>query len=262
MEKLRLDRFISNQTGRPRSDVKKLIYWSKVTLNGKSVHSCDLKINPETDIVTVLGEEISYRKHIYIMLNKPRGVVCSTKDGDSPTVLSLLPDNLRKRKDIFPAGRLDKDTTGFVFLTNDGDLTHKILSPKKHIPKYYFVKLAQPYSQTYEAAFADGITLENGETCLPARVCGVPNHAECAVVELHEGKFHQIKRMFAAVDNSVENLARLQMGNLPINAELRFGEYLELMHNDVENLLKTPSFEDVLSKVSSDFWAYLINNNL
>lgn len=261
MEKIRLDRFIANQTGTPRSEVKKLIYWSKVTLNGKSVHSCDVKINPETDIVEVKGVPVQYRKNVYIMMNKPKGVVCSTKDGNSPTVISLLPPELR-RKDIFPAGRLDKDTTGFVFLTSDGDLAHKILSPKKHIPKYYFVKLAQPYSESYESKFLEGITLENGEKCLPAKVKGVENHADCAVVELHEGKYHQVKRMFEAVGNSVENLARVQMGNLPINAELGFGEYMEILHNDVENLLKTPSFDDVLWKINTGFWAYLINNNL
>lgn len=261
MEKLRLDRFIANQTGRPRSDVRKLIYWSKVTVNGKGIHSCDFKVCPEIDTVTVLGEEVVYKKNIYIMMNKPRGVVCSTKDGDSPTVISLLPPELR-RKDIFPAGRLDKDTTGFVFLTNDGELSHKILSPKKHIAKYYFVKLAQPYSEKYETAFQNGIVLDDGEKCLPARVKGIPNHAECAVVELFEGKYHQVKRMFAAVENNVENLARVQMGNLPINAELKFGEYLEILHNDVENLLKTPSFEDVHKKIITDFWSYLINNNL
>lgn len=261
MEKIRLDRFIANQTGMARSETKKMIYWSKVTVNGKSVHSCDMKIVPEEDEVCLKGERIEYRKNIYIMMNKPAGVVCSTKDGRSPTVISLLPDNL-KRKDIFPAGRLDKDTTGFVFLTNDGELAHRILSPAKHIAKYYFVKLAQPYCEKYEEAFAEGIVLENGEKCLPARVSGIPNHAECAVVELFEGKYHQVKRMFAAVENNVERLSRVQMGNLPIAAELGFGECLEILHNDVENLLKPSSFEDVQKKIITDFWSYLINNNL
>ncbi len=261
MEKIRLDRFIANQTGTPRSEVKKLIYWSKVTLNGKSVHSCDLKINPETDTVEVKGVPVEYKKNIYIMLNKPKGVVCSTKDGESPTVISLLPKELQ-RKDIFPAGRLDKDTTGFVFITNDGDLSHKILSPKKHIPKYYFVELAQPYKEEYESIFMEGIELENGEKCLPAKVKRVENSVNCAVIELHEGKYHQVKRMFAAVENHVENLSRIQMGNLPMSEKLGLGEYMEIMHNDVENLLKSPSFEEVLWKINTGFWAYLINNKL
>lgn len=252
MEKLRLDRFIANQTGRSRSDVKKLIYWSKVAVNGKSVHSCDMKINPESDSVTVSGEEIGYKKNVYIMLNKPKGFVCSTKDGISPTVISLIPPELR-RKNIFPAGRLDKDTTGFVLLTDDGELAHKILSPRNHISKYYFVELAQPYLEEYEKQFLEGIVLENGERCMPAKVRGFANHAKYALAELSEGKYHQVKRMFSAVGNSVAELSRIQMGNLPINAELGLGEFLEIMHNDVENLLKPSSFEDVYNRINADF---------
>ncbi len=261
MEKLRLDRFIANQTSMPRSEVKKMIYWGKVTLNGKAVHSCDVKIIPDTDIVTLKGETIEYKKFIYVILNKPKGYVCSTKDGISPTVISLLPHNLQK-KNLFPAGRLDKDTTGFVFLTNDGDLTHRILSPKKHISKYYFVELAQPYCESYEKLFLDGITLDDGEKCLPAKVKGIPERPEYALAELHEGKYHQVKRMFSAVGNSVINLSRVQIGNLPMPQKLSLGKHLEIMHNDVENLLKNPSFEDVYQKIISDFWSYLINNNL
>lgn len=261
MEKLRLDRFIANQTGMPRSEVKKMIYWGKVTLNGKAVHSCDLKIIPDNDTVTLKGETIQYKKFIYVMLNKPKGYVCSTKDGISPTVISLLPPELQK-KNLFPAGRLDKDTTGFVFLTNDGELTHRILSPKKHIAKYYFVKLAQPYSQDYQDRFLNGIIIDGGEKCLPAKVCGIPNRPEYALLELFEGKFHQVKRMFSAVGNSVTELSRVQMGNLPMSRNIGLGEHLEIMHNDVENLLISSSFEDVHRKICSDFWSYLINNNL
>jgi 16S rRNA pseudouridine516 synthase len=195
------------------------------------------------------------------MLNKPDGYVCSTRDGLSPTVLELIPDELRVNG-LFPAGRLDKDSRGFVFLTDDGDFAHRILSPKKHITKYYLVKLWEEYKIEYEKAFADGLVIDGDEKCLPAKVSPITHDKKYALVGLCEGKFHQVKRMFQAVGNRVEVLFRVQIGGLPIDGNLAPGECLELLNNDVEKMLSEVGFKDVLKSVEKDFWAYLINNKL
>ena len=231
----RLDKFISVQTCYTRTDIKKLLWKRKVTVDGKVIRDGEVKINPETSDVTVNGRKIIYRDKVYIILNKPEGYVCATEDKHEKTVMELLGEDIR-RKDIFPAGRLDKDTTGMVLITNDGALSHRILSPKKHIPKYYIVKLAEPFKEEYVKLFEQGVEIDGGEKCLPARVRQCVQCENAALIELFEGKYHQIKRMFAAVENNVEKLVRIQMGNLKIPEKLGVGEYMEIMHKDVENL--------------------------
>ena len=235
-EKLRLDRLVCSQkAGITRADVKKLCLKCRITVNGKRARRSDAHVDTDDEII-VDGERLVYKKHIYIMLNKPQGVVCSTKEGQSRTVLDLVPSELM-RKGLFPAGRLDKDTEGFVLLTDDGDLAHKMLSPKSHVPKTYSVRLEKPWEESYKQIMAEGMTIDGGEKCLPAEFEGSPeNDCECTLV-LHEGKFHQVKRMFKILGNEVVFLKRTAIGEMPLDPYLPVGSCLEIMHKDVEKLL-------------------------
>ncbi len=208
-------------------------------LNSVRAVTYDVKINPDKDTVCVDGKEILYKEHVYIMLNKPQGVVCSTRDGLSPTVLSLIPENLN-RKGLFPAGRLDKDTEGFVLITDDGELAHRMLAPKSHVPKLYYVMLESAVGDNYKERFNEGITLKSGEKCLPAGFIADEESDRACQVILHEGMFHQVKRMFEALDNSVVFLKRIRIGSLNLDPNLLPGECKEIMHKDVEKLLERP----------------------
>lgn len=235
MEVQRLDKFISNQCfDISRSAVKDLVKKGQVSVNGKICKKADEKIDPERDEVCVSGRKIVYKKHLYIMLNKPAGVVCATRDGLSPTVLALLPDDL-KRDGLFPAGRLDKDTEGFVLITDDGDLAHRMLSPKSHVPKLYYVRLKAVLCENAEERFSQGIILEDGTSCLPAELERI-NDRECYVT-LHEGMFHQVKRMFISLDNEVSYLKRVRIGGVELDKSLPVGKVRELSAQEVENLL-------------------------
>lgn len=235
MEVQRLDKFISNQCfDISRSAVKDLVKKGQVSVNGKTCKRADEKIDPERDEICVSGKKIDYKKHLYIMLNKPAGVVCATRDGLSPTVLALLPDDL-KRDGLFPAGRLDKDTEGFVLITDDGDLAHKMLSPKSHVPKRYYVKLSSPLVKNASDKFTQGVVLEDGTSCLPAELERI-NDTECYVV-LHEGMFHQVKRMFMALDNEVVYLKRVKIGGVELDSSLALGSVRELTDAEVQMLL-------------------------
>lgn len=233
---MRLDKLISSQISDvSRSDVKRLCMKGLVTVNGKTAKRSDVKVDTD-DVVAVSGREVVYKKYVYIMLNKPQGVVCSTKDGESQTVLELVPPELM-RDGLFPAGRLDKDTEGFVLLTDDGALAHKMLSPKSHVPKTYFVRLEKPCEENYGSVMKSGMEIDGGEKCLPAEfTASSDNEYECTLV-LHEGKFHQVKRMFAALGNKVVYLKRIRIGNMPLDDSLPLGRCLEIMHKDVEKLL-------------------------
>ena len=232
---MRLDRFISSQrTDLSRSDVKAMIKKGLVSVDGTLAKKADMQIDENNTIVSVNGEEIAYRRFLYLMLNKPAGVVCSTKEGESLTVLDIIPEEYR-RQGLFPAGRLDKDTEGFVLLTDDGQLAHRILSPRSHVPKTYFVRLEKPWEESYAKSFESGMEIDGGEKCLPAVFKGGESRYECRVV-LREGKFHQVKRMFEALGNKVVYLKRVKIGDLPLDENLPLGECLEIMHKDVERL--------------------------
>lgn len=231
---MRLDKFISEQAGVTRSEAKQLLKKGEITLNGSTIKSPDAQISPETDSVFVGGKSISYRKFIYIMLNKPRGVVCATRDELSETVLELIPQELR-RKGLFPAGRLDKDTEGFVFITDDGALAHKMLSPRSHVEKEYVVTLESPFREEYTAKFSDGITIDGGEKCLPATI--IPTADEYVVhLILHEGKYHQVKRMMKALGNSVVRLKRVRMGGINLDESLAEGSCREITAEEIWKL--------------------------
>lgn len=230
----RLDKFISNQTGISRADVKKVIRQGKVTVCGNVAKTGDMKINPETDIVTLSGKEIVYKRYLYIMMNKPAGYVCSTDDDTSPTVIDLLPDEL-KRKGLFPAGRLDKDTEGFVLITDDGEFAHDILSPAKHVAKKYLCRLEKKAEKDYENAFKSGITISGGEECKPAFI-EFTDDENSVYLTIFEGKFHQIKRMFEALGNRIIYLKRLSIGGLFLDENLALGECREILHKEIEKI--------------------------
>lgn len=231
---MRLDKFISNQKNISRSEIKLLLKKGAVSLNGKTVSSPDIKILPEKDEICLLGERVLYKEHLYLMLNKPSGVVSSTREGRSKTVLDLVPPELF-REGLFPAGRLDKDTVGFVLLTDDGALVHRILSPKSHVPKVYYCRLEKPYSASYESSFKNGVVLEDGALCLPAKI-SKGEEENSAYVVLHEGMFHQVKRMLEAVGNKVIYLKRIKIGGLSLDPFLPEGECRELSTEEILKL--------------------------
>lgn len=232
----RLDKLIAGQRNLSRADAKKLIVSGRVTVNDAVVREPEYKVNPDMDRLAVNNAELKYKQLIYLMLNKPAGVVSATRDGRQKTVLDLVPAPLA-RKGLFPAGRLDKDTVGFVLLTDDGALAHRMLSPKNHVPKTYLCALDVLPDEEGLLRLTQGIDL--GDTvCRPARVRMVqterPNSVEIIITE---GMYHQIKRMFAAVGCQVVYLKRIAIGALPLDEDLPEGECKEIFHKDVEKLL-------------------------
>lgn len=214
-----------------RSEAKALVRQKQVQKNGISVKSADEKADLQTDEITVGGRKIEYNKYVYIMMNKPQGVISSTdgsKTGEK-TVLDILPQEFR-RKGLFPAGRLDKDTTGFMLITDDGQFAHNILSPKKHIEKTYIAVLDKPIEQSDIAAFEQGITLGE-ERCLPARLAAVSEDLKAVRVVISQGMYHQVKRMFAVCGKTVLQLKRTKMGALELDSSLKEGE-CRFINND------------------------------
>lgn len=233
MEVQRLDKFISSQVNSvSRKDARDMIKRGEVSVNGAVERSADRKIDAGRDTVTLRGETVGYKKHLYIMLNKPAGVVCATRDGLSETVLELLPPELR-RAGLFPAGRLDKDTVGFVLITDDGALAHRILSPKSHVDKKYFVRLRDDIPDGAEMIFAGGMELD-GEKCLPAVLKRLAP-LECELT-LREGKYHQIKRMFEALGNEVVYLKRESIAGIELDKNLPEGHARELTDDELAKL--------------------------
>lgn len=234
MQKQRLDKFLSNQLNISRADAKELIKKRLVTVNGGTAKLFDMKIDPEGDSVAAEGKAVTYREHVYIMLNKPAGVVCATRDNLSETVLELIPDELR-REGLFPAGRLDKDTVGFVLITDDGGFAHDILSPKKHVDKKYFAVLEKNITEHDIDLLKSGITIEAGEKCLPAKteVTEKPNEI---FLTLREGKYHQVKRMAEALGNKVLYLKRVSIGGLALDENLKEGECREITAAELKML--------------------------
>lgn len=231
---IRIDKFVSEQAGITRSEAKTAIKKKQVTINGNIVKSADVKLDTEKDIVAYNGKELIYREFMYIMLNKPDGVVCATRDELSETVLQLLPPELI-RKGLFPAGRLDKDTEGFVFITDDGALAHKMLSPKSHVEKEYIVTLEKPYEEKYKDIFANGVTIDGGEKCMPATIIFTDDIKVVRLI-LHEGKYHQVKRMMQAVGNKVTHLKRIRIGGITLDETLSPGKAREITREEIERL--------------------------
>ena len=218
----RLDKFLVSQNLGSRKEVSGMVRRGMVAVNGTAARDAAAKIDPERDVVTVGGKPVEYRRFVTIMMNKPAGVLSATEDSRQPTVLDLLPPELRRRG-LFPAGRLDKDTTGLLLITDDGDFAHRMLAPKSHVYKQYEAVTARPVTAEDVAAFAAGVE-QGGQAFAPARLwTETVNGEEVACVEIREGKFHQVKRMFQAVGNEVLALKRRKIGGLRLDETLEPG---------------------------------------
>lgn len=235
----RLDKILASQGAISRRDIKEIIKKGRVTLNGKVVKDSAVKVDLSKDEVTVDSKTVSLKKHIYIMLNKPQGVVSASDSDTDKTVVDLVPDNLF-RKGLFPAGRLDKDTTGFVLITDDGDFAHKILSPKNHIFKTYLARLEHSLSDENIEMLEKGVTLADGTTLKEAKI-EIVEQTETPLVKIMicEGKYHQVKRMFAAAGNRVVELHRSKMGDLELDNSLNPGECREITPEELEKMQKS-----------------------
>ena len=230
----RLDKIISNQTNYTRKEVKELIKKKSINVNGKIISKSNLKIEPEKDIIMINNEIIKYQKFLYFILNKPKGYISSTNDQTLPTVLELLPKEYQNRN-LFPAGRLDKDTTGLILITNDGTFAHNILSPKKHVSKTYKVVIDIPITKEMIEGFETGINLNDGK-CKPAKL--IKKDTNTGIVTLTEGRYHQIKRMFGCFNATVLELERISIGNLKLTKDLKEGEFKELSKLEIEKYFK------------------------
>lgn len=231
MEKERLDKLLAGVGTLSRKDVKSMVRDGRVSVNGVTVTDAGLKVSADTDTVCVDGTPQHIQKHVYIMLNKPAGVVSASHAKEDTTVVDLVPPALR-RSGLFPAGRLDKDTTGFVLLTDDGDFAHRILSPKNHIPKTYTVGLADPVTEEQLLILREGLELYDGTRFLPAQVVALSDDRTRVQITICEGKYHQIKRMFAALGRPVQYLERTHMGSLPLDPDLPRGACRELTEEE------------------------------
>lgn len=210
---MRLDKFFSQTGTLTRSQAQKQLKLGKVTVNGETIKKADYKVDPDKDEIRYNDDKIVYRRFVYIMMNKPRGVVSATEDRDQKTVLDLLPEDLLKF-DLFPCGRLDKDTTGLVVLTNDGISAHNALSPKKHVEKKYRFETADTYSDADVTAIESGITLKDGYSTKPCKIERISETE--GYIYLTEGKYHEIKRLFGAKSNKITKLERIGFGKLEI----------------------------------------------
>lgn len=239
MPVLRLDRMLSGQGIGTRREIKEMLANGAVTVDGKNVTSSAIKIDTAKNEVCVDGVPVLYREHVYIMMNKPSGVVSATEDPHKQTVIDILPRSLR-RPGLFPAGRLDRDTEGFMLLTDDGTFAHNILSPKKHVEKEYVAIIDSPLSPEQIQSFENGLVIDGDQTCLPARLevleNGTSGGGMRVMVSIHEGKYHQIKRMFEALGHEVLYLKRMSMGGLHLDPRLAPGEARKLSDDEVAKI--------------------------
>jgi 16S rRNA pseudouridine516 synthase len=229
----RLDKILAHMGFGTRSELKRLTKAGVIIVNGAKVKDSGIQVDPQKDQITVNGEPVLYREFVYLMLNKPQGVVSATEDNRDRTVIDLL-DRMYQPFEVFPVGRLDKDTEGLLLLTNDGKLAHNLLSPRKHVPKTYFAKVEWEVGETEREAFKQGVTLDDGYVTMPAKLVVIesgdasaqkPSEIELTIME---GKFHQVKRMFQAVGQQVVYLKRISMGPLKLDQELALGAVREL----------------------------------
>lgn len=219
----RLDKILVSQGIGSRKEVQKLIKCGSVCVDGVTVKKIDFKTDAENSTITVCGQALNYSKNIYIMLNKPSGVVSATNDNHDKTVIDILPEEYR-RKGLFPAGRLDKDTEGLLIITDDGDFAHKMLSPKNHVEKKYVAVLDKEITQETIEKFENGIVFADGTKCLPAKLEILPDSSnKKGIVTICEGKFHQVKKMFICCGLKVVHLKRISIGNLYLDSNLPIG---------------------------------------
>ena len=218
----RLDKTVAKQMNISRSGARQLIRSGAVEVNGKKIFAADEQIDINSDELKISGKIVTVRRYLYIMLNKPSGVLSAAKDPDCPTVVDLLPPEL-SRRGLFPAGRLDKDTTGLLIITDDGDFAHRLISPSHHVYKTYET-LESDISEEQLDILRQGAVLGDGTECLPARLRKISDEPPTVRVQIREGKYHQVKRMFASVENSVVALRRTAIGALKLDSTLGEGE--------------------------------------
>ena len=232
---MRIDKYLANMNVGSRKEVHQLIKKGIVAVNGTTVKTPKQQVK-ESDQVTVNGDAVAYQKYHYFLLNKPKGVLSATEDRSQPTVISILAPQDRYQG-IVPVGRLDKDTTGLLLLTNDGQLNHELLAPGKHVDKVYRAEIAGVANDTTVKTFASGMTLGDGTKLQPAELKILSQDEEhdrsTTEIKIREGKYHQIKRMFGAVGMKVVELERISMGKLTLPANLKRGEYLKLKLEDI-----------------------------
>ncbi|MGX7329790.1 pseudouridine synthase [Enterococcus bulliens] len=236
---MRLDKFLADMEFGSRKEVKQFIKKGRVKVNGVICKSDKTQVDELNDHILFDDELVHYQNQFYYILHKPQGVISATVDNFDETVVDLLDDDVF-REDLFPVGRLDKDTEGLLILTNDGALAHQLLSPKKHIEKAYYAKVSGQMTPEDVVAFKQGLTIDQKEVCLPAKLTILSydealDESEIELV-LHEGKFHQVKRMVQAVGKEVTYLKRIRMGQLVLPSDLALGEYRELTTEELELL--------------------------
>lgn len=233
---MRIDKLLSNSGFGSRKEVKLLLKGKAVEVNGVTVRDPKFHVDEKTDEVSVAGEPVVYREFIYLMMNKPQGVISATEDRFDETVIDLLTED-EQRFEPFPVGRLDKDTEGLLLITNDGKLAHELLSPKKHVDKTYYAKIDSTVTDEDIEAFKQGVVLDDGYETKPAQLHILRSGEESEIeLTITEGKFHQVKRMFESVGKQVIYLKRLSMGPLELDKKLELGEYRELTEQELTKL--------------------------
>ncbi|MEK4404178.1 pseudouridine synthase [Sporosarcina sp. FSL K6-6792] len=235
---MRLDKLLSNMGFGTRKEVKILMKKGSVRVNEVAVKDAALHVDTVKDEVTVLGQKVVYKEFMYLMMNKPQGVLSATEDKRDQTVIDLL-DEEYNIFEMFPVGRLDKDTEGFLLLTNDGKLAHNLLSPKKGVPKTYYAHIEGIVTEEDTKQFSEGVTLDDGYETKPGQL-RILKSADISEIELTitEGKYHQVKRMFEAVGKQVVYLKRLSMGPLSLDETLELGSYRELTEEELQQLMQ------------------------
>ena len=228
---MRLDKMLSHMGYGSRKEVKEFIRKGYVSVNGIQIKDDDYKVNEVEDEILFFDESLHYEKMVYILLNKPAGYVSATYDAYDPTVIDLIREY---QKGIFPVGRLDKDTTGLLLITNDGKLAHNLLSPSKHVNKIYEFTFSGNFDLTFYSKFQQGIVLDDGYQCLPAKI--EVDESQHGFITIQEGKYHQVKRMFEALGLKITSLKRVSFGSLNLPPDLREGQYIYLTKSEIEQL--------------------------
>ena len=231
---MRIDKLLSDMGLATRSEARAACKSGQLLVDGVAVRDSSSHVDPAKQSITFRGRDISYRRYTYVMLNKPEGYVSATEDSKLPVVTELLDGELQ-RMELFPVGRLDRDTTGLMILTNNGPLAHRVLSPKHHVPKVYRFSAAEPMREGVEEEFRDGVTLADGYECKSAEILLDPDRMG-GLITLTEGKYHQIKRMVASTHNRVVTLERISFGGIKLDTSLARGEYRLLTDEEIEML--------------------------
>lgn len=232
---IRVDKYLADMGVGTRTDVKKYIRQGRVQIDGLVIKTPETKLDQGKQTVLFDGQAIVYETYEYYMLNKPAGVISATKDAKEKTVIDLITD--KKRKDLFPVGRLDKDTEGLLLITNDGEMAHRLLAPKNHVDKVYYAKIDGKVTDEDVKCFAEGLSIGNGDVAQPSKLdILVSDNVSEIQLTIQEGQFHQVKRMFEAVGKRVIYLKRISMGTLKLDEYLSLGEYRSLTKEEIKNL--------------------------